>query len=275
MSETFAEEVQQAHNLHHTPSVVQIRYQGFKGILVLHPQLQTHKIHFRKSMEKFKVPDQDMRRSCNTLGVVEYSRPYSNGYLNTQITMLLADGGVSHDYLQQLQEEFYDVLKLFPSDRVRAERYLGWTGRLPTLNRLQRHGMTERVRNELKGLQSREIIKLTREGEAGEDSSSDNQRRSNKGKLRVLVPKSRIVFGVCDPYEYLAYGECFFQPTLPENELEEFDKATQVAVTRNPCYHPGDIRVLKLVRSDRYTHLVDCVVFPVQVSYCACCQVLQ
>lgn len=263
MSQAFAEEVRQTHRLLHTPGVIQIRYQGFKGILLLEPQLLDHKVHFRKSMEKFKVPDEDMRRSCNTLGVVEYSRPYSNGYLNTQITMLLAEAGVSHDYLQQLQEEFYDVFKLFPSDYERAETYLRWIGRPKQLERLHMYGMTEKIKAELKNLQSTELIKMKRD--VGENSLNQ-QRKPNKGKLRVLVPKSRVVFGVCDPYEYLSYGECFFQPNLSENESTEFDKATYVVVTRNPCYHPGDIRILRLKRSaGPLSHLYDCIVFPVQV----------
>ena len=36
-------------------------------------------------------------------------------------------------------------------------------------------------------------------------------------------------------------------------------------MVRNPCYHPGDVRVLKLVKSNpRYAYLSDCVVFPVR-----------
>ena len=72
------------------------------------------------------------------------------------------------------------------------------------------------------------------------------------------------MFGVCDPFNELEYGECVFQPTLfDEVQMAEFQAAQEVMVVRNPCYHLGDIRVLKLVKNNpQYHHLSDCVVFP-------------
>ena len=72
------------------------------------------------------------------------------------------------------------------------------------------------------------------------------------------------MFGVCDPLNELEYGECVFQPTLfDEVQLGEFQAAQEVMVVRNPCYYPGDIRVLKLVKDKpQYAHLNDCIVFP-------------
>lgn len=48
----------------------------------------------------------------------------------------------------------------------------------------------------------------------------------------------------------------------------EFSKTTHnlltgpVVVTRNPCLHPGDVRLLTAVSAPKLSHLVDCVVFP-------------
>ena len=54
-------------------------------------------------------------------------------------------------------------------------------------------------------------------------------RAGRTGKLRVFVPKARLVFGVCDPFEELDYGECFFLPTLlDEEQMEDFYNAAQV-----------------------------------------------
>lgn len=77
---------------------------------------------------------------------------------------------------------------------------------------------------------------------------------------------SRLVFGVCDPLNELRYGECVFQPTLfDEVQIAELQVAQKVMVVRNPCYHPGDIRVLKLVKDKpQYAHLSDCIVFPTE-----------
>ena len=80
----------------------------------------------------------------------------------------------------------------------------------------------------------------------------------------LIFYRSRLVFGVCDPLNQLQYGECFFQPTLfDEVQHSEFQVAQEVMVVRNPCYHPGDIRVLRLVKDNpQYAHLSDCIVFP-------------
>ena len=48
----------------------------------------------------------------------------------------------------------------------------------------------------------------------------------------------------------------------------EFSRTAQqiltgpVVVTRNPCLHPGDVRLLSAVSVPQLAHLVDCVVFP-------------
>ncbi|GKF30703.1 probable RNA-dependent RNA polymerase 1, partial [Tanacetum coccineum] len=36
----------------------------------------------------------------------------------------------------------------------------------------------------------------------------------------------------------------------------------KVVVAKNPCLHPGDVRVLKAVNVPALHHMVDCVVFP-------------
>ena len=36
----------------------------------------------------------------------------------------------------------------------------------------------------------------------------------------------------------------------------------KIAVAKNPCMHPGDIRVLNAVDRPQLRHLVNCIVFP-------------
>lgn len=56
-----------------------------------------------------------------------------------------------------------------------------------------------------------------------------------------------------------------FNPTLLHvDQIESFSKCESVMVTRNPCYHSGDIRLLKLVRNDSFNHLNNCIVFSVK-----------
>lgn len=275
MSDAFAQQIQDVRGLNAKPSVVQVRYQGFKGVLLLSRQLGDRdqvKVHFRKSMKKFAIPDERMRQTCNTFGVVKCSRPYAVGYLNKQITMLLADSGVNHGYLTGLQNDFHAMLRELCGTAQSTEYYLRIKGEQKLLEWLHNYGLeSHRLKKELKALRAKEVKKMQKDhmadeggviGDDDDDSASPTQ--TSKCKLRVLVPKSRVVFGVCDPLDELHYGECVFQPTLfDEVQLAEFQAASEVMVVRNPCYFVGDIRVLKLVKDrPQYAHLSDCIVFP-------------
>lgn len=271
MSDAFAQQIQDVRHLEAKPSVVQVRYQGFKGVLVLSRQLGDRdqvKVQFRKSMKKFAIPDERMRRTCTTFGVVKFSRPYTVGYLNKQIIMLLADSGVNHNYLTGLQSDFYSMLRELCGTAQSTEYYLRIKGESKMLEWLHNYGLeSHRLQRELKSLRIKEIKKMQKDNvadEGGHDDASASLQQTSKCKLRVLVPRSRLVFGVCDPLNELEYGECVFQPTLfDEVQLGEFQAAQEVMVVRNPCYYPGDIRVLKLVKDKpQYAHLNDCIVFP-------------
>jgi RNA-dependent RNA polymerase len=37
---------------------------------------------------------------------------------------------------------------------------------------------------------------------------------------------------------------------------------SKIAVAKNPCMHPGDVRVLTAVDVPQLKHMVDCIVFP-------------
>ena len=269
MSDSFAQEIQDVQHLEGKPSVVQVRYQGFKGVLILNRQLGDRvKVQFRKSMKKFTIPEERMRRSCTTFGVVKCSRPYTIGYLNKQITMLLADSGVKHSYLTRLQNDFYAKLRELCHADQSAEDYLRIKGQHKLLGWLHDFGLrSPRLQKELKSLRAKEIRKMQKENavDAGDDAGVT---QNSKCKLRVLVPKSRVVFGACDPFNELEYGQCVFQPTLfDEVQIAEFQAAQEVIVVRNPCYHPGDIRVLKLIKNKpEYAYLSDCIVFPTKGS---------
>ena len=271
MSDSFAQEIKDAvHNLDGKPCVVQVRYQGFKGVLILNRQLGDGvKVQFRKSMKKFTIPDERMRQTCTTFGVIKCSRPYTMGYLNKQITMLLADSGVEHSYLTGLQNDFHSTLRELCSTAQSTEYYLRIKGEGKLVNRLHDYGLeSNRLQRDLKALRAKEIKKMQKDNNGVDASDEASLTQNSKCKLRVLVLKSRVVFGVCDPFNELEYGQCVFQPTLfDEVQFAEFEAAHEVMVVRNPCYHPGDIRVLKLVKNKpQYAYLSDCIVFPTRGS---------
>ena len=89
---------------------------------------------------------------------------------------------------------------------------------------------------------------------------------SLKKKARILVPDSATLIGVVDEDGILEEDEVFVQ-IRRDNFKEKSDGGQQVLqtsmlVTRNPCTHPGDLRLLKAVDKPELRHLVNVVVFP-------------
>lgn len=198
MSDAFAQQIQDVRHLEAKPSVVQVRYQGFKGVLVLSRQLGDRdqvKVQFRKSMKKFAIPDERMRRTCTTFGVVKFSRPYTVGYLNKQIIMLLADSGVNHNYLTGLQSDFHSMLRELCGTAQSTEYYLRIKGESKMLEWLHNYGLeSHRLQRELKSLRIKEIKKMQKDNVADEgghddDDASASLQQTSKCKLRVLVPR--------------------------------------------------------------------------------------
>ncbi|KAL9657637.1 hypothetical protein ABK040_012716 [Willaertia magna] len=68
-------------------------------------------------------------------------------------------------------------------------------------------------------------------------------------KSQVELPESRTVFGVCDRYNVLKPGQVCIRKVL---------------VGKNPCVHPGDIRILEAVRRDELLYIHNAIVFSTQ-----------
>ncbi|KAL4637955.1 hypothetical protein ACB092_03G115900 [Castanea dentata] len=71
-------------------------------------------------------------------------------------------------------------------------------------------------------------------------------------KSRIFIPNGRCMMGCLDETRTLEYGEVFVQ----------ISRLGEVVVAKNPCLHPGDVRVLEAVDVLDLHHLADCVVFP-------------
>lgn len=255
MNMQFAAEVKQLENLQYIPSIVKIVYQGFFGIVVARPDLNFVKVEFRNSMKKFSFQNRDLFNNMTSLGVLDYSRPYTNGYLGRKDIMLLVDRGIPRDYLSQLQDEYYSLLDNLCTSKSQAAYYLETTGRNDLLNQLNNEGFPS-VKEEMLKLREEELKRIR-----GEDKVEAPY--SNKSILRILVPKSRVVMAASDPFTLLDYGECYFNPTLSEQEERDFVEVDKVVVFRQSSYYPGDILVLRLVRKHKdYEHLKDCIIFP-------------
>ncbi|KAL9980249.1 hypothetical protein ACROYT_G008809, partial [Oculina patagonica] len=246
MSQEFSSEVQNVFELDYQPSAVQVRYRGFEGMLVLKDDLRGDKVQFHNSMKKFFTPDENMPEDLNFADVVDCCRPYVNGYLDTRMVILLADRGVSAQNLEDLQTGYHELLE--GMCKGTAEYFLRFKGEFGLLQDIADRGIDGDMKKRLKVLRKQELDEMEK-----------------AAYTRILVPKSRVVFAVCDPYNKLKYGECYFNPTMPEDEAGCFPTGQKFVVTRGSCYHPGDIRVLKLTGEKQgYENLRDCLVLPVK-----------
>jgi RNA-dependent RNA polymerase len=83
-------------------------------------------------------------------------------------------------------------------------------------------------------------------------------------RAHIRVPQARYMFGIVDEYKLLNEGEIFVQITDEDGTKTVLEGP--IAITKNPCRHPGDLRVLKAVNNESLHHLYDVLVFPQQGS---------
>ncbi|KAE9396457.1 RdRP-domain-containing protein [Gymnopus androsaceus JB14] len=207
----------------YTPCVYQIRYQGYKGVVMLHPLMdkeKKHLIQFRKSMNKFASTID------NTFAVVGHSTPYSFGRLNNEIVVLLSSLGITNEALLAKQQA--------TSDPVKGFEFLASLGYFAEAERLR-----------MAAFRKNEDLK--------------------KERVRMLVHKSRRLYGVCDPHRVLREGQVHVRVMTSRNGSATIT-GTEVLVHANDtdvCFS-GDILKLRAVDHPSLSHLVDCVVFASQ-----------
>lgn len=101
-------------------------------------------------------------------------------------------------------------------------------------------------------------------------------------KSRIFVPQGACLIGCVDETATLSYGEVFLQLTpaagsrrFLHDGLSVFPLyyhgqkgittrviTGDVVVAKNPCVHPGDVRILRAVDVPAFRHMVNCLVFP-------------
>ncbi|KAK1288302.1 RNA-dependent RNA polymerase 1 [Acorus calamus] len=240
-----------------TPSAFQIRYGGYKGVVAIDPT-STVKLSLRQSMLKYNSEN-------TSLDVLAWSK-YQPCFLNRQIITLLSTLGVEDHVFETKQKIAIDQLDRILTDPLIALEALAIMSPGEN-NQVLKDMLTCGYKPDkepflsmmLQTLRASKLLEL-------------------KTKSRIFEPNGRSMMGCLDETETLAYGQVFVQLSctgdrqLHDHGLfgygrQEKDSHTyvlegRVVVAKNPCLHPGDVRVLQAVDVPDLHHMIDCVVFP-------------
>lgn len=255
ISLSFAKQVAHKCGLSHTPSAFQIRYGGYKGVIAV-DRTSFQKLSLRPSMLKFK--------SDNTMLCVTKWSEYQPCYLNREIICLLSTLGIEDEVFESMQHDQMHVL-----DEMLTNREIA----LKMLDKMTFPDIRTAVKMLMQGYEPNSEPYLSMLLKAYWESQLSDIR----SRCRIFVPKGRVLLGCLDETGSLDYGQVYVKVTMTKEELQDTDQTffeevnqkaaaivQKIVVTRNPCLHPGDVRVLQAVYNPQLDNmgLVDCIVFP-------------
>jgi len=226
-------------------SAFQIRIGGVKGIVAINPKLEGQIIKVRPSMIKFESEHRE-------LGVIRCSS-YSQGFLNRQIIILLYSLGVPKSvFLKMLEKDIsrYDYLtkkpnkalienNQFANDYLKKCYYFA-----PAVDSY--------VCNNLNLLNDPILCTIVK-------TIAISRILDLKLKGKIMDKFSAVLLGVIDETNTLEEGEVYINirqdncsPYKNSNYSENNASSSgviegNILVTKNPCLHPGDIKILRAV----------------------------
>ncbi|KAF8021159.1 hypothetical protein BT93_G1554 [Corymbia citriodora subsp. variegata] len=239
----------------YTPSAFQIRYGGYKGVVAVDPTSHV-KLSLRRSMFKYESNE-------TKLNVLGWSK-YQPCFLNRQLITLLSTLGVPDHVFEKKQKNAVDQLDAMLVDPLRAQETLDLMSPGENGNILK-----EMLRCGYKPDGEPFLSMMLRTFRAAKLSEL-------RTKTRIFLPEGRSMMGCLDETRTLEYGQVFVQFSSRRNG-QMWDESTmfigtdsnqrfvvegKVVVAKNPCLHPGDVRVLTAIDVPALHHMVDCVVFP-------------
>jgi hypothetical protein len=207
---------------------------------MIHPDLdiaKQHIVEFRKSQKKFVATIDD------TLSVVDHSKPYTFGRLNNEIVVLLSSLGITTETFLKKQEEYFTWIKEASEDVIKGFEFLSTLGKYDAAEKLFMYGFDaspdltplEQQNTKFRRIDTRQEVRGAQKAELSAFRKNDDEK---KERVRMLIRKSRRLFGVCDPYRVLKEGQVHVRFTTSRNGAATL-KGLDVIVVRNPCLHPG------------------------------------
>ena len=251
MSTEFSKMVCKELKLVERTTAFQIRIGGVKGVISVDPKLGSMEVasqsnigidhvRFRGSMKKFESDH-------NELEVLNYSRSLP-AHLNRQIIILLSCLGVPDEVFLKLQErQISDMVMAFykcPKARGALKQAQSFYSEFHDL-----------VSSDFFSIQEPFISSVL-------GSIFDRSMSLLVDKARIRVEEGRVLMGIVDETRSLESGQVFVQYSN-EDKKSHTVVTGKVVVCKNPCLHPGDIRILQAVKCDALKeYAFDCIVFP-------------
>ncbi|XP_057511049.1 RNA-dependent RNA polymerase 6-like [Actinidia eriantha] len=256
MTPDLALEVAEKLQLRDLPCAYQIRYAGCKGVIACWPGNNDGiRLSLRPSMIKFES-------NHTILEICSWTR-FQPGFLNRQIVTLLSVLKVPDAVFWNMQQSMISKLDRMVEDTDVAFDVLtaSCAEQGNTAAIMLSAGFKPETEPHLRGM-----LVCIRAA----------QHWGLREKARIFVPKGRWLMGCLDELAVLDQGQCFIQVSTPSlencfvkhgsrfSETKKNFKVIEgyVVVAKNPCLHPGDVRVLKAVDAPELHHLFDCLVFP-------------
>ncbi|KAG0266423.1 hypothetical protein DFQ27_009799 [Actinomortierella ambigua] len=232
-----------------TPSAFQIRLGGSKGVLAVaawDPERRHTNADFwvgiRPSMNKFDS-------GHFVLEVIKTSN-FIPSYLNRQIVVLLSALGVPDKVFLDLKDQMVREFDQMETSDLIAYRILAqqWdeSGTYRIMSAMIKAGFLKTG-----DIFLRNLLKLCKH-QMLEDLAK---------RARIFVPQGAFLLGVVDETGTLEEDEIFLQISSIESPNKWQVVEQTCMIVRSPCFHPGDIRVVRAVDNPRLRHLHDVVVF--------------
>ncbi|KAI0362487.1 RdRP-domain-containing protein [Trametes cingulata] len=236
-----------------TPHAYQIRFLGYKGVVVVDRRLQGIKMRLRPSMNKFEALDKDVA----PIEIARWFDRPGTTYLNKALIMILEDRGVDQKVFLRLQE--LAAAKITTASDSVADTVM--------LFKAHNLGQSFSVPYILQGLRAVGLGMRPEDAPAGSLDGTFLQSlvifaqhhvlRDIKHGARIPIPDSYLLVGVADEGPaYIREGvENVF--TLEEGQIyaciqnEDDEKPTYlkgtVSISRSPVVHPGDVQRVRAI----------------------------
>lgn len=234
----IARKVQEAMELEHLPSAMQIRFGGSKGVVSICPpgvsMPKGKQLLLRASMNKFVGnPEHQELEVCSVAKA-------NSCYLNRQIITVLSAMNVPDKAFLTLLDDMIREMQTCTTSNERAKEFLKSYANQSFVIRLLEAGYPVEkdrfLREWIAAVRNRAVINL-------------------RIKARIYVPKGVVLMGIMDETHTLPPNQVFFQSRDPARQMPPAE--TMMAIGRNPCLHPGDIRLLKMANIMDFSWLGD------------------